>query len=158
MTYWSLATHLPPRYRSWPSPCVMLLGGDTAVDVDACSCGVCSSVVSLQMMWARLSSRTYTPALYWHVIVSTHRVIMCVPAQTLTETNVTCIKATATQQSTLMLTSKEDALFWHACDVISSFCCCHLTSWTILPHVGKFFDLKIILTNEAMYTNTYTVL
>ena len=27
-------------------------------------------------------------------------------------------------------------LFWHAYNVTSSFCCCHLTSWTVLPHVG----------------------
>ena len=34
----------------------MLLGGDAATDVDACLGGVCSSEVSLQMMWARPSS------------------------------------------------------------------------------------------------------
>ena len=90
-----------------PSPCcVMLLGGDAAVDVDACWFEVCSPEVSLQMTLARPSSRTYTPALYWHVvIVSPHRVFMCVPAQTLTETNVTSIKATTAQLSMLMLTS-----------------------------------------------------
>ena len=64
MTYLSLPTHLTPRYLSWPSPCVMLLGGDAATDVDACLCGVWSSEVLLQMMWACPSSRTYTPALY----------------------------------------------------------------------------------------------
>ena len=69
------------KYLSWPSPCcVMLLGGDAAVDVDACS-----SEVSLQKVWARPSSRTYTAALYGHVVlVSPHRVFVCEPAQTLT--------------------------------------------------------------------------